>query len=187
MPGDGRGGARQWLGVGVRRSSFAPPSHGFDHLKELLAHPLVGNRVVAADQLNSLGLLQARVVLGRALNEEEGDWNTKHISAEAGSRLQLAMPAGAICVFLGTLLHGGGANCTGAPRLAFTNQYCEPWARPQENFFLGVPPKKVRGMSREMQILLGYALLPPSNIMGQVSGYHPIKALAPDFVPPVLR
>jgi len=42
-------------------------------------------------------------------------------------------------------------------------------------------------MSREMQILLGYELLPPANIMGQVSGYHPIKALDPDFVLPILR
>jgi ectoine hydroxylase-related dioxygenase (phytanoyl-CoA dioxygenase family) len=108
-------------------------------------------------------------------------------SADAERRMQLAMPPGAICVFQGTLLHGGGANRTDAPRLAFTNQYCEPWARPQENFFLGVPRETVRGMSREMQILLGYELLPPGNIMGQVSGYHPIKTLDPDFVLPVLR
>jgi hypothetical protein len=54
-------------------------------------------------------------------------------------------------------------------------------------FFLGVPREKVRGMSREMQILLGYELLPPANIMGQVSGYHPIKTLDPDFVLPVMR
>src|SRR5215469_8706115 len=107
-------------------------------------------------------------------------------SADAEYRTQLAIPPGAICIFQGTLLHGGGANRTDAPRLAFTNQYCEPWARPQENFFLGVPREKVRGMSREMQILLGYELLPPANIMGQVSGYHPIKTLDPDFVLPIL-
>jgi ectoine hydroxylase-related dioxygenase (phytanoyl-CoA dioxygenase family) len=109
------------------------------------------------------------------------------ITVAAEHRTQLAMPAGALCVFQGTLLHGGGANRTDAPRLAFTNQYCEPWARPQENFFLGVPKERVRNMSREMQILLGYELLPPANIMGQVSGYHPIKTLNPDFVLPVLR
>ena len=109
------------------------------------------------------------------------------ISAAAEHRMQLGMPPGALCVFQGTLLHGGGANRTDAPRLAFTNQYCEPWARPQENFFLGVPKEKVRGMSREMQILLGYELLRPANIMGQVSGYHPIKTLDPDFVLPILR
>jgi ectoine hydroxylase-related dioxygenase (phytanoyl-CoA dioxygenase family) len=109
------------------------------------------------------------------------------MNAASEFRMQLAMPPGAICVFQGTLLHGGGANRTDAPRLAFTNQYCEPWARPQENFFLSVPKEKVRGMSREMQILLGYELLQPANIMGQVSGYHPIKTLDPDFVLPILR
>lgn len=109
------------------------------------------------------------------------------MTADAGHRTQLAMPAGAICIFQGTLLHGGGANRTDAPRLAFTNQYCEPWARPQENFFLGVPKEKVRGMSREMQILLGYELRRPGDIMGQVGGYHPIKTLDPDFVLPVMR
>jgi ectoine hydroxylase-related dioxygenase (phytanoyl-CoA dioxygenase family) len=107
--------------------------------------------------------------------------------AARGTSRAGGLPAGAICVFQGTLLHGGGANRTDAPRLAFTDQYCEPWARPQENFFLGVPREKVRGMSREIQILPGYELLPPGNITGQVSGYHPLKTLAPDFVPPVLR
>ena len=42
-------------------------------------------------------------------------------------------------------------------------------------------------MSREMQILLGYDLHGPGGIMGQVGGYHPLKALDPDFVLPVLR
>jgi ectoine hydroxylase-related dioxygenase (phytanoyl-CoA dioxygenase family) len=99
----------------------------------------------------------------------------------------LTMPAGALCVFHGTLLHGAGANRSDAPRLAYTNHYCEPWARPQENFYLGVPKEKVRGMSREMQILLGYELLTTGSIMGQVGGYNPAKTLDPDFVLPVER
>jgi ectoine hydroxylase-related dioxygenase (phytanoyl-CoA dioxygenase family) len=99
----------------------------------------------------------------------------------------LTMPAGALCVFHGTLLHGAGANQSQAPRLAYTNHYCEPWARPQENFYLGVPKEKVRGMSREMKILLGYELLQEKSIMGQVGGYNPAKTLDPDFVLPVER
>jgi ectoine hydroxylase-related dioxygenase (phytanoyl-CoA dioxygenase family) len=99
----------------------------------------------------------------------------------------LTMPAGALCVFQGTLLHGAGANNSAAARLAYTNHYCEPWARPQENFYLGVPKQKVRGMSREMQILLGYELLTTGSIMGQVGGYNPAKTLDPDFVLPVER
>jgi ectoine hydroxylase-related dioxygenase (phytanoyl-CoA dioxygenase family) len=99
----------------------------------------------------------------------------------------LTMPAGALCVFQGTLIHGAGANRSDAPRLAYTNHYCEPWARPQENFYLGVPKEKVRGMSREMQILLGYELLTTGSIMGQVGGYNPAKTLDPAFVLPVER
>ena len=108
-------------------------------------------------------------------------------TAETERGFRLAMPAGALCVFQGTLVHGAGANVSDAPRLAFTNHYCEPWARPQENFFLGIPKDKVRRMSREMQILLGYELRRPGDIMGQVGGYHPVKTLDPEFVLPVLR
>jgi ectoine hydroxylase-related dioxygenase (phytanoyl-CoA dioxygenase family) len=99
----------------------------------------------------------------------------------------LAMPAGALCVFQGTLIHGAGANRSDKPRLAFTNHYCEPWARTQENFFLGVPKAAARRMSREMQKLLGYELRRPGDIMGQVGGYHPAKSLDPTWTPPVLR
>jgi ectoine hydroxylase-related dioxygenase (phytanoyl-CoA dioxygenase family) len=106
---------------------------------------------------------------------------------DTASRFQLAIPAGALCIFPGTLIHGAGANDSDAPRLAFTNHYCEPWARPQETFLLGVPKERARQMSREMQILLGYELRRPGDIMGQVGGYHPIKTLDPDFVLPVLR
>ena len=95
------------------------------------------------------------------------------------------MPAGAAAVFAGTLIHGAGANASDAPRLGFTNQYCEPWARTQENWFLGIPRERVRAMSPTLQALLGYSLMPP--FMGKISGSHPIKALAPDWVPPIVR
>lgn len=96
----------------------------------------------------------------------------------------MEMPAGACVVFLGTLLHRGGANRSAAPRLAFSNQYCEPWARTQENFFLGVPPELVRGMAPRLQELLGYAIWPP--FMGHVTASHPRKTLQPDYVNAVL-
>lgn len=102
-------------------------------------------------------------------------------------RIHLTMPAGAICVFQGTLIHGGGANVSDRERLGFTNQYCEPWARTQENFFLGVPKEAVRKMAPELRALLGYELRRPNDIMGQVGGYHPAKALDPQWIPPVLR
>ena len=96
----------------------------------------------------------------------------------------LEMPAGACVFFLGTLLHRGGANRSAAPRLAFSNQYCEPWARTQENFFLGIPPQQVRGMAPRLQQLLGYGIWAP--FMGHVTASHPLKTLEPDYVNAVL-
>ncbi|HEY0913697.1 MAG TPA: phytanoyl-CoA dioxygenase family protein [Solimonas sp.] len=90
------------------------------------------------------------------------------------------MPAGACVVFLGTLLHRGGANRSMAPRLAFSNQYCEPWARTQENYFLGVPPERAAAMSPRLQGLLGYNIHPP--FMGHVTASHPLKTLRADYV-----
>jgi ectoine hydroxylase-related dioxygenase (phytanoyl-CoA dioxygenase family) len=108
------------------------------------------------------------------------------IARGAGPKLApLEMPAGAAAVFAGTLVHGAGANASRAPRLGWTNQYCEPWARTQENWFLGIPRERVAAMDPELQALLGYSLMPP--FMGEVSGTHPAKALNPDWSPPIVR
>ncbi len=98
----------------------------------------------------------------------------------------LEMPAGAIAVFPGTLVHGAGANTSDAPRMAFTSQYCEPWARTQENFYLSVPKDRVRRMSPDLQRLLGYDIMPPT-FMGQVTASHPLKTLDKDWIAPVVR
>jgi ectoine hydroxylase-related dioxygenase (phytanoyl-CoA dioxygenase family) len=92
----------------------------------------------------------------------------------------MAIPAGACLFFHGTLLHRGGANRSAAPRLAFSNQYCQPWARTQENFYLGVPPERVAAMSAPLQVLLGYDVMPP--FMGHVTASHPLKTLRPGYV-----
>ncbi|HEY8571886.1 phytanoyl-CoA dioxygenase family protein [Phenylobacterium sp.] len=98
--------------------------------------------------------------------------------------VSMEMPAGAALVFPGTLLHQGGANRSQAPRLAFTNQYCEPWGRTQENFYLGIPREQVREMTPKLKQLLGYDIWPP--FMGQVTASHPSKALEPGWIPPVV-
>lgn len=92
----------------------------------------------------------------------------------------MIVPAGACIFFHGTLLHRGGANRSAAPRLAFSNQYCAPWARTQENFYLGVPPELAGAMSPRLQTLLGYEILPP--FMGHVTASHPTKVLRPGYV-----
>lgn len=108
------------------------------------------------------------------------------IAAGGGPGLVPAvMPAGAAIILQGNLIHRGGANRSDAPRLAITHQYCQPWARTQENFFLGIPPGRAASLSPRLQALLGYAVWPP--FMGHVTGSHPLKALDPGWSAPVDR
>jgi len=104
------------------------------------------------------------------------DWPTRAATAKP---LTVAMPAGACVMFSGTLVHRGGANRSAAPRLAFSNQYCQPWARQQENFLQGVPAEVARQMPERLQQMLGYSIHPP--FMGQLTASHPAKALEPGF------
>jgi ectoine hydroxylase-related dioxygenase (phytanoyl-CoA dioxygenase family) len=99
------------------------------------------------------------------------------------AKRSVVMKAGSCIVFLGTLIHGGGANHSNAPRLAITFQYCEGWLRQQENFFLSIPKEIARTMPPRVQELLGYSIWPP--FMGMVTAYHPKNALDEEFVPPV--
>lgn len=103
----------------------------------------------------------------------------------AGQGKSIEMAAGTCLVFAGTLLHRGGANTSSGTRRAFSNQYCQPWARTQENFFLAIPPQFAARMSPKIQSLLGYSIHPP--FMGQVTASHPLKALQPGFVPPAFH
>jgi ectoine hydroxylase-related dioxygenase (phytanoyl-CoA dioxygenase family) len=96
-------------------------------------------------------------------------------AALADKILDVTMPPGSVVVFQGTLLHRGGENRSEAPRLAISNQYCEPWARQQENFILAVSPEHARTLSRRVQELLGYSIHPP--FMGHVAGVHPLRLL----------
>ncbi len=105
------------------------------------------------------------------------------VSADEALAAQLTpveMPAGSLVLFAGTLLHRGGANCSSAPRRAFSHQYCEPWARQQENFTVSVPRERAKAMSPRLRQLLGYSIHPP--FMGQLAGRHPEKVLADDYV-----
>lgn len=96
------------------------------------------------------------------------------IEAELRGQLRVTtMPAGSVVVFLGTLVHRGGANRSEGPRLAVSNQYCQPWARQQENFLLSIPAQQARAMPTRLQAMLGWSIHPP--FMGHVRGIHPSR------------
>jgi ectoine hydroxylase-related dioxygenase (phytanoyl-CoA dioxygenase family) len=88
------------------------------------------------------------------------------------------MPAGSAFAYLGTLVHGGGANSTDASRLAISFQYCAGWGRQQENFLLALGPERTRALPTRLQELVGISI--HSLMMGMVDGRHPRKALDAD-------
>lgn len=100
-------------------------------------------------------------------------WGSE-IPAEDHEVVDVVMPAGSVVVFLGTLWHRGGANRSDAPRLAITPQYCEPWARQQEQMVLSVGTAAAR-FSDRVRTMLGFGIHPP--FMGHVNGLHPLRLL----------
>jgi ectoine hydroxylase-related dioxygenase (phytanoyl-CoA dioxygenase family) len=96
--------------------------------------------------------------------------------AEPGTpTVRAVMPAGSAMFFLGSVIHGGGANESDRPRLGVILEYCAAWLRPQENHILGVPKRIVRDLPERLQELLGYNIY--GNLVGNVDGRHPRKYL----------
>jgi ectoine hydroxylase-related dioxygenase (phytanoyl-CoA dioxygenase family) len=85
------------------------------------------------------------------------------------------MPSGSAIFFLGTLWHCAAPNRSEAPRMAATAQYCEPWARQQENYSLAVSRERAKLCSETVQGLLGYSMLFP--FIGFVNGRDPKRLL----------
>ena len=147
--------------------------------------PAISYTVIAAIDAFTQENGCTEVVPGSHLWGDPGSPGRPNDMAEIEAMLvPMEIPAGACFVFPGTLLHRGGANRSAAPRLAFTNQYCEGWGRTQENFYLSIPKDMVRAMSPRLQKLLGYDIWP--TFMGMVTASHPSKALAPDWTPPIV-
>lgn len=94
--------------------------------------------------------------------------------------VKVTMPAGSVVVFLGTLLHRGGANQSTGTRLGITPQYCAPGLRQIENMVLAIPPETARDLSPCIQSMLGYNVIDP-GFMGYVDGQHPKKLLDPGY------
>ena len=71
--------------------------------------------------------------------------------------LQAEMPAGSALLYLGSTIHGGGANRTAAEaRRGMFVGYVVGWLRTEENMFLTVPLEQVRGFPKRVQEVLGY-------------------------------
>ena len=104
------------------------------------------------------------------------EWgNGNPTEADREHLVPAVMPAGSAVFFVGTLWHGAGANRSTEPRMAATAQYCEPWARQQENYSLAISRERARLCSETVQGMLGYSMLFP--FIGFVDGRDPRRLL----------
>jgi ectoine hydroxylase-related dioxygenase (phytanoyl-CoA dioxygenase family) len=97
--------------------------------------------------------------------------------AEAlGEPIHAEMPAGSVILYLGTLVHGGGANQTDRPRLGVLIEYLASWLRQQETHTVVMPPDRAGEMPRRLQQLAGYSIRPP--FVGYVDGRDPVRFIS---------
>jgi ectoine hydroxylase-related dioxygenase (phytanoyl-CoA dioxygenase family) len=78
---------------------------------------------------------------------------------------------GSALVFLGSTLHGAGANRTDRVRKGMVISYCLGWLKPYENQWLVYPPSVARNFSPELAALAGYRQHRPN--LGNYEGQCP--------------
>jgi ectoine hydroxylase-related dioxygenase (phytanoyl-CoA dioxygenase family) len=101
-------------------------------------------------------------------------WGEDHPDDRPDAPFERAeMAPGSVLFFDAALWHRGGANQSNGTRLCVTNQYCQPWLRPQESQLLIAPPTVARRFSPRVRSMVGYSIHPP--FIGQVEGKHPAR------------
>ncbi len=70
--------------------------------------------------------------------------------------VQAVMPKGSVLFYLGSTLHGGGANNSDKPRAGLINTYSLGWLRQEENQLLNVPRNAAEALPQTLRDLMGY-------------------------------
>jgi ectoine hydroxylase-related dioxygenase (phytanoyl-CoA dioxygenase family) len=109
-------------------------------------------------------------------------WEPDRVPA-ASELVAAEMHAGSAVIYLGSTIHGGGANVTTDERRRGMHvSYCVGWLRTEENQYLAVPIETVRALPRPVQELLGYAshdaIQSGGGYLGAVELQDPIELLA---------
>lgn len=92
-----------------------------------------------------------------------------------GEAVSVTAPKGSAIIWLGSLLHAGGANRSSQIRRGVVMSYRLGWLASGEKLLLSTPPDVARRMPERLQRLLGYQLHRPN--LGWVEGQDPIRWL----------
>lgn len=75
---------------------------------------------------------------------------------EPADTVPAEMPRGSVVLYLGSTVHGGGANRSDRTRVGINVDYVLGWLRQEENQYLSYSLDEVRAMPERVQRLLGY-------------------------------
>jgi ectoine hydroxylase-related dioxygenase (phytanoyl-CoA dioxygenase family) len=103
---------------------------------------------------------------------------------DRGEAIAAEMDPGSALLFLGSTLHGGGANRTTLPRAGMIVSYSLGWLKPYENQWLVYPPNIAKTFPHELAALVGYQQHRPN--LGNYEGQCP-SVLLGDAVPEYLH
>jgi ectoine hydroxylase-related dioxygenase (phytanoyl-CoA dioxygenase family) len=103
-------------------------------------------------------------------------WPGSHLRQEErrlpeGEAVSPELDPGDALLFLGSTLHGGGANRTLVPRGGIIVSYCLGWLKPYENMWLTYPPEIARAFPPALRDLVGYRRHRPN--LGNYDGQCP--------------
>lgn len=77
-------------------------------------------------------------------------------NAEGSDVFRAVMSRGSVLFYLGSTLHGGGANRTDTPRAGLINTYSLGWLRQEENHYLTIPREIADSYPEHVRRLMGY-------------------------------
>ncbi|TDW61561.1 ectoine hydroxylase-related dioxygenase (phytanoyl-CoA dioxygenase family) [Novosphingobium sp. PhB55] len=107
-----------------------------------------------------------------------GSHGAAALAAETGDHpLAIELAPGDALVFLGSTLHGAGANRSTTTRRGMIVSYCLGWLKPYENQWLAYPPAIARRFGSELAALVGYRQHRPN--LGNYEGLCPSVLLGP--------
>lgn len=108
-------------------------------------------------QISAMWALHDFTVENGATRIVPGSHDLREIdSVEESDVEQAMMSRGSVLFYLGSTIHGGGANTTNAPRTGLINTYSLGWLRQEENQYLTVPREIADSYPDHISRLMGY-------------------------------
>jgi ectoine hydroxylase-related dioxygenase (phytanoyl-CoA dioxygenase family) len=104
-------------------------------------------------------------------------------AAELPTPIAIDLEPGDALMFLGSTLHGAGANRTDKPRTGMIVGYSLGWLKPYENQWLAYPPEVARMFTPDLAALIGYSQHRPG--LGNYEGQCPsvlLREEVPEFL-----